>query len=683
MSVSVTVGNAVYLTLRLVGTADVSIANGTQLLVAFTSAFSRLLFAPDAVITVQNYTLVGVGGASAINNGTQGALSGRRQLQSTGAGAIGGLSCMSDAVSMGASRSDTLFVLRAVLPAGLKLNSSRLAELLSDTPAVALRFHAVARVWFNCTTPGSALGNAATALTPSPTPTGVALTTSMLPGGVLWPFRALDGSSGGSGSVVPFFVSSIDTVVDDSGAEQLPSQLSSASSRPVATAAASASVTASATLPASVTLTRTKKPRPAVPSGTFTDSPSPSLSASIAATPTATQTACPASMPLPPLPSRVLTVVRLGDVAHPAPTSTAGTALPVYIDILALNGTRLGTRPLTTRTASGCGQPCTLAMGQLGASSTSWFWDTEGLPSTTADGSAVILPCHTSPVGAPAPVMLNDQKTIAILRRATMAVDTSMRFTANTGQRGTGTGLRQAASVDGRSFWLAGVAATWSGVRYLPSRSSTLSEHLHGQTLYSDVPGRTQVATRDVRGMAIANGKLYMSSAFVSEPSANGVKDPYRPWGGVVQLSTGLPTTAFGADGAKLLPGFTGRRNWQSFTFVGTADLWALEDMSTYRSVTTSAAAANHARTALSTVLTHFKYDAVKKTWTEVATHRVSLGASAFYSLSALASGTTTQLYATDRAQLVSVTVTAGGAPVKTTLATPPTGGHFRGVAAF
>jgi hypothetical protein len=43
---------------------------------------------------------------------------------------------------------------------------------------------------------------------------------------------------------------------------------------------------------------------------------------------------------------RLLTVVRVGDDAHPALTSAPGTALPVYLDLYALNGTRVGSHAL-------------------------------------------------------------------------------------------------------------------------------------------------------------------------------------------------------------------------------------------------------------------------------------------------------------------------------------------------
>jgi hypothetical protein len=644
------VGNTLYLTVRLVGRRGDSLTFGSSLLAAFTEALLSLLNLPDAQVSMLNITFVPV------NDTVQPSATpepiGRQLQEATATPAVDNSTCTYNAAYYNVTE-DTVYTLRVVLPDGSLITDADLAALLNDTYLMARAFRTVMIVWFDC-----------------PAWFGTNITQDQLPGGLYWPF----------GPMVPGSSDYFATAIADTVPDAVPGGGGGISTlTPTATATASVS---SASTP---TPTRTKKPRTAVGSGSLTPRPSVSRSKSAAATPSATQTACPTLPPMPSLPARVLTVVRLGDSTRSAVTATTGTALPVYIDIYATNGTRLGSRPLQTR-SNGCGQACTLAVGKLGSTSVDWFWDTEGLPSTSADGRFVVLPCHTSNIGAPSAVMLEDQKTIAILSRSGMAVDTKMKFTANTGLRGTGTSWRQAATVDGTSFWTIGVAQFWSGVRYLPTRASTRSVHLHGQTWYYDTvaPGWAQIGTRDIRGMAIANGKLYASSAFISEPSANGAKDPYRPWGGVVQLSTGVPTAEFGAEGAKLLPGFNGRRNWQSFTFVGTADLWALEDMSTYRSFTSpSPATVVQARTALSTVLTHFKYDAVKKTWAEVTAHRVTLGASAFYSLAAVVRGTTTQLFATDRTKLVSVTVAPAGSPVMTTLAAPPTGGHFRGVAAL
>jgi hypothetical protein len=690
------VGNTVYLTVRLAGQRDDTLTFGSQLLDAFKGALLTLLDQPSADVSMLNITFV-------LLNETAEPLvpPPARRLQSTpspspglAAGNYSNGTCTWNVSYLNVS--DTLYTMRAILPGGENINSTTLAQMLSDAYLVASAFRTVMRIWFNCP---SLFGEGN-------------VTDDMLPGGPFWPFKPLDATNTSTpdyfGGVItdsdPFIpVGDVSPSVTRSatpsfGSSATPTRTTShtrtRSATPSATSSASVSATPSSTPPvtssrsatrlppASATATRTRKARTGVSSTTLTPRPSVSRTG----TPSKASTGCPTLPPLTGLPSRVLTVVRVGDATRSAATATAGTALPVYIDILALNGTRLGTRPLTTRGSTACGQACTLSAGKLGSTSTSWFWDTEGLPSTSVDGRFVVLPCHTSPVGAPASLMLEDDKTIAILSRATMAVDTSMRFTANTGQRGTGTSWRQAATIDGTSFWTIGVAQFWSGVRYLPTRATKRSLHLHGQTWYQDTvaPGWAQIGTRDIRGMAIANGNLYVSSAFVTEPSANGARDPYRPWGGVVQLMSGVPTTEFGADFAKLLPGFNGRRNWQSFTFVGATNLWALEDMSTYRSFTSpSPATVIQARTALSTVLTHFKYDAVKKTWTEVAAHRVSLGASALYSLATSVSGTTTTLFATDRTRVVSVTVAAGGVPVVNTIAAPPTGGHFRGVAVF
>jgi len=131
--------------------------------------------------------------------------------------------------------------------------------------------------------------------------------------------------------------------------------------------------------------------------------------------------------------------------------------------------------------ADGSVAACTLSYGEVSATSTSWWLETEGLPSLSAGrGDILLLPCHAAPVGASLRTILYSRKTIVQLGRSGRA-DTSVSFAGFTGLRGTATGIRQAATVDGRSFWVAGIARNEYGVRYVASRDATDSSRVYGQ----------------------------------------------------------------------------------------------------------------------------------------------------------------------------------------------------------
>jgi len=243
------------------------------------------------------------------------------------------------------------------------------------------------------------------------------------------------------------------------------------------------------------------------------------------------------------------------------------------------------------------GGACTLSFGDVAPDSTSWWLETEGLPSlATLTADAVALPCHDSPAGAPLSALLRDNKTVAVAR-ANSAVDTSVRFAGYVGLRGTATGLRQVATPDGREFWVAGIANSKFGVRYLGPRAGSGSApdlamrnatRVYGSTFFSyRGVAHHQAASLDVRSIALVGSSLLLSSSHAVESNGvsvpQGTQDGFTPWGGIVQVGRrggGLPRES--TSEATLLRGFDGRGNFWGFLFESSESLWALKDTSTY-----------------------------------------------------------------------------------------------------
>jgi len=291
-------------------------------------------------------------------------------------------------------------------------------------------------------------------------------------------------------------------------------------------------------------------------------------------------------------------VARVGDATAPADDRSVGSALPVffdYYDVADDSRQRPWHTVAVRRTSDAGGNACTLSHGGTPtATSLLWFWDTEGLPSTAGDGSAVVLPCHTSPVGSRSDALLADAKTIAILRR-NGSVDTSVRFTGYTGVRGTATGLRTAVTTNTREFWLAGIASSNYGVRYLANPRNTSSTRVHGSMTRGD--GSYQPATIDVRGLTLWGSQAYLTSAYVTEPNRNmpaldDTNEGLTPWGGIVRLGAYGVLARNTTRDSRLLRGMDGRRNMHGFAFAGPQELFVLEDINRYVRTPVAAAAA-------------------------------------------------------------------------------------------
>jgi len=274
---------------------------------------------------------------------------------------------------------------------------------------------------------------------------------------------------------------------------------------------------------------------------------------------------------------------------------SVGTALPTffdYYDVSKPTAQRWKTVPIPSSAAMAAPghNPCTLSFGHTtDLASIVWFFETEGLPSRTQDGKLVIFPCHASPAGTSMDAVLSDSKSIAILR-PNGTVDTRILFSGFTGVRGTATGLRQAVTINGGEFWLAGIANFEYGIRYLSSPLARRSTRILGQTMYPD--GHYQPATIDVRGLTVWNQQLYMTSAYVTEVNHDGNTYPYTPWGGIERIGSYNQLARASTNEGTLLRGWRGRNNYHSFIFEANQALWILEDLNTYVPVTRAVAAA-------------------------------------------------------------------------------------------
>ena len=318
-------------------------------------------------------------------------------------------------------------------------------------------------------------------------------------------------------------------------------------------------------------------------------------------------------------------MVRLGDSRTNTRNTAVGSALPVYIDYLdRATGVAWMTIALPQQVdpSRPQQQPCTLAAGSTNSSSIRWFFDTEGLPSLSLDGKRVVFPCHTSPVGSPAEVLLQDGKTLAQLLGSGGRVDTSILFSGYTGLLGTATGLRTAVTVDGSEFWLAGISRISSGVRYLASPTSRITRLVIGQNPQPN--GAYLPATHDVRGLALLRSVgLFVSSSALTEPNVG-----RQPWGGIMLVGNrgSFPTST--QTSATLIRGLKGLDNFQGFGFLDSNNIIALLDKGVYARVSAAMAATElplfaagtapiYRRTSLGTTVQSFTFSRAQEKWVQ------------------------------------------------------------------
>ena len=293
-----------------------------------------------------------------------------------------------------------------------------------------------------------------------------------------------------------------------------------------------------------------------------------------------------------------LVVLRVGDPSGLNVLNTPpGTALSVHFDYLDASGAVWLTRALPTNTSDPSSVPCTLshAQGELGASSTLYWLETEGLPSLPLSQDRVMVPCHASPAGARIGALLADEKAIGILSRNGFAAST-VRFAGYTGMRGTSSGLRQVASPDAQEFWVGGIANSVYGLRYLSSQTDSSAQRVHGSVFYPESPLRYQAGSLDLRGVGMYGSQVFMTSSYAAEPNRNMDRAPYTPWGGVIRVGDYNLLARNSTSVASLLRGFDGRRSFWTFIFEASRSMWLIEDVGAYTRAAAAAAEASDAR---------------------------------------------------------------------------------------
>ena len=313
------------------------------------------------------------------------------------------------------------------------------------------------------------------------------------------------------------------------------------------------------------------KPTPSsAPTPSVTSSNTPSNTASVSATPTGSTSASSggtgtktpaATLIMKPWIDTVISV-RVGDASWPTTTNVPGTALPVYLDhysTSAVSGTGPWLSiPMPTSNTLG-GAACTLSAGRR-----NWNYDTEGFPSTSADGSLVAIPCYNVPAG-----QLFDESgsAKAIGTMNALRGTTAFGFASWTGTRGAVTGVRQVATVDGSGFWISGegLIAGPAGFRYVAPGDTETTKVL-GST--KGLPGY-----KNARGVAIYNGQLFGSTV-------GSTSDTDVGWGGVFEIGHGTPTSE--VDFAIHLGHIKGDANAWTFVFATPTILWISESPSSH-----------------------------------------------------------------------------------------------------
>ena len=274
-------------------------------------------------------------------------------------------------------------------------------------------------------------------------------------------------------------------------------------------------------------------------SPTASSTTSPIATASSTASSTATSTASlsasttrTASATLSTVPRRLgagdVIVLKLGD-------SVLGfndtTAKPLYLDVIASNGTVNDVRTNLLRTITVPSQPnrelnrpaCTLGFGI----SPGWITDADGLPSISPDGALVSFPCFN--VSSGNSILMSAGKVIASLNwTGALQIGAEVPDTFFGQAFGPGTGVHNAVARDVSAyggFYLAGMSDGNWGFRWTPSQFSNASSYIIGQ--YEFQPGFT-----DARWIGInPDGQLY------------GVSSYFDYFNGLIFLGSGTPTT--------------------------------------------------------------------------------------------------------------------------------------------
>jgi hypothetical protein len=166
---------------------------------------------------------------------------------------------------------------------------------------------------------------------------------------------------------------------------------------------------------------------------------------------------------------------------------------------------------------------------------------------------------------------------------------------------------------------------------------------------------RYQVGTYDLRGMALYNNRIFVSSAYLTEPNLDGATNPFRPHGGILEVGDNTDGTLErnATNKGELLPGFDGRKNYWGFHFQDARRLWVIEDATTYATDPSSQPPnrVKFRRTELNSVVTAFwySYDVTPNAWVQNRVKRTLVAKTALYSLAGRFEGTSYVLYSASR----------------------------------
>ena len=218
-----------------------------------------------------------------------------------------------------------------------------------------------------------------------------------------------------------------------------------------------------------------------------------------------------------------------------------------------------GLRQTVAISPSAPGRYCTLATG-----SGNWIYDHDGLPSNSENQLLALTICYNEAPGTVASLIgpggVDPGKTIVTLAWTGAVTVSAPIYSLDYGGVVFESGLRQAATVDGSAFWVAGEATSGYGFVYVPSLSNPAP--------LVQVAGATtaQPGWNDARAVVTYMGNLY---GVDSSQDAG--------WGGVFTIGTGLPTT-MGSPAATMLPGFSGTASLWTIVFQNATQLWAATD---------------------------------------------------------------------------------------------------------
>ncbi|WP_205370080.1 Ig-like domain-containing protein [Thermoleptolyngbya sp. PKUAC-SCTB121] len=203
---------------------------------------------------------------------------------------------------------------------------------------------------------------------------------------------------------------------------------------------------------------------------------------------------------LPAIPTGSIVVLRTGDGS--ALLTNAATA--VFLDVYDTSGSLLQSIAMPT-TVDGSNRRLTL----------SGTADLEGGLSLSTDGRYLVLAGYDASVGTLAIASTTSTAVNRVIARVDMngTVDTSTHLTSSF----SGNSVRSVASVDGSSFWVAGVSSNnTGGIHYVP---------------YGDTGTRLTTVDGAVRSVGIFDGRLYTTAGSSTSPTHVGLNT----------IGTGLP----------------------------------------------------------------------------------------------------------------------------------------------